>query len=95
MARRPRKRVAKRPVRRRPTQSARHQSRMVPPPPQRLHNLPPQLTSFIGREREIVEVKRLLGTARLLTLTGSGGCGKTRLAFQVAVDSVEHYADGV
>ena len=59
------------------------------------HNLPIQLTSFIGREREIAEVKRLLGAARLVTLTGSGGAGKTRLALQVAADIVEDYPDGV
>ena len=58
-------------------------------------NLPMQLTSFIGREKEMAEVKRLLGTTRLLTLTGSGGCGKTRLALQVAVDLVEEFPDGV
>ena len=61
----------------------------------RLNNLPIQLTSFIGREREINEVKRMLGTARLVTLIGSGGAGKTRLAFQVASDMVESYPDGV
>jgi len=44
------------------------------------HNLPIQLTSFIGRERAMVEVKRLLAKSRLLTLTSAGGCGKTRLA---------------
>jgi class 3 adenylate cyclase len=60
-----------------------------------LHNLPIQLTSFIGRTREIAEVKRLLGTARLVTLTGSGGAGKTRLALQVAADMVDGYRDGV
>jgi predicted ATPase/class 3 adenylate cyclase len=59
------------------------------------HNLPVQLTSFIGREGEIAEVKRLLATARLLSLTGSGGCGKTRLALQVAADLVEEHEDGV
>ena len=59
------------------------------------HKLPIQLTSFIGREREIAEVKRLLGVARLVTLTGSGGAGKTRLALQVAADVVEGYSDGV
>jgi predicted ATPase/Tfp pilus assembly protein PilF/predicted Ser/Thr protein kinase len=49
------------------------------------NNLPIQLTSFIGREREISEVKRLLATSRLLTLTGPGGTGKTRLALQATV----------
>jgi non-specific serine/threonine protein kinase len=53
------------------------------------------LTSFIGRAREIAEVKRLLGAARLVTLTGSGGAGKTRLALQVAADVVKDYPDGV
>jgi non-specific serine/threonine protein kinase len=59
------------------------------------NNLPPQLTTFIGREREITEVKRLLRSARLLTLTGSGGCGKTRLALQVAGDLIKDFSDGV
>src|SRR5437016_886728 len=59
------------------------------------HNLPRQLTSFIGREREMAEIRRLLSTTSLLTLTGSGGCGKTRLALQVAADLVEAYAEGV
>jgi non-specific serine/threonine protein kinase len=58
-------------------------------------NLPRQLTSFIGREREIAEIKRLLKTTYLLTLTGSGGCGKTRLALKVAADLIDEYADGV
>lgn len=58
-------------------------------------NLPAQLTSFIGREREIVEVKRLLTATRLLTLTGAGGSGKTRLALEAAKDLVGTYADGV
>ena len=59
------------------------------------NNLPLQLTSFIGREREIDEVKHLLTTTRLLTLTGAGGCGKTRLALQVAADAPGVYPDGV
>jgi len=59
------------------------------PSPRRLHNLPAQRTSFIGREREIAEIKQLLRTTRLLMLTGSGGCGKTRLALQVAADLLE------
>ena len=45
------------------------------------NNLPVQLSSFIGREQEIPEVKRLVTATRLLTLTGAGGSGKTRLAF--------------
>jgi predicted ATPase len=57
-------------------------------------NLPLQLTSFIGREREIAEIKRLLSTTRLLTLTGSGGAGKTRLALQVAEGLVDRYTNG-
>jgi predicted ATPase/class 3 adenylate cyclase len=58
-------------------------------------NLHAQLTSFIGREREMAEVRKLLGTTRLLTITGSGGCGKTRLAYQVAADVLGEYQDGV
>lgn len=59
------------------------------------HNLPRQLTSFIGRDREMAEVKRLLSTAYLVTLTGTGGAGKTRLALQVSADLVDKYPDGV
>lgn len=61
----------------------------------RPHNLPTQLTSFIGREREIPQVKGFLSTTRLLTLTGAGGAGKSRLAFQVAAEALEEFADGV
>src|SRR5579859_2108108 len=53
------------------------------------------VTSFIGRHAEGVHVKRILGTARLLTLTGAGGVGKTRLALEVARDVSASYADGV
>jgi predicted ATPase/class 3 adenylate cyclase/Tfp pilus assembly protein PilF len=59
------------------------------------NNLPLQLSSFIGREQEMAEVKRLLGATRLLTLTGTGGAGKTRLALQVTADLLEEYAEGV
>src|SRR5439155_23623894 len=59
------------------------------------NNLPLQLTSFVGREREIGEVRERLATTRLLTLTGTGGCGKTRLALQVAADIVDAHSDGV
>jgi predicted ATPase/DNA-binding SARP family transcriptional activator/DNA-binding CsgD family transcriptional regulator len=59
------------------------------------HNLPTPRTSFVGREREMVELKRLLAMIRLLTLTGAGGSGKTRLALEVARDLAGLYPDGV
>ena len=59
------------------------------------NNLPRQLTSFIGREHEMASVKALLETTSLLTLTGSGGTGKTRLSLHAAADVVERYSDGV
>ena len=59
------------------------------------NNLPLQLTSFIGRDEDIVAVAELVRTARLVTLTGPGGTGKTRLALQVAADIADRYADGV
>ncbi|MCW3055796.1 MAG: Adenylate/guanylate cyclase [Chthonomonadales bacterium] len=59
------------------------------------NNLPQQVTSFIGREKEIAEVKALLGKTRLLTLIGSGGGGKTRLGLQVAAELLEGVGDGV
>ena len=58
------------------------------------HNLPQPLTSFIGREAEIAQVRQWLSTTRLLTLSGAGGCGKTRLALQVAGTMLEHHPDG-
>ncbi len=58
------------------------------------HNLPRQLTSFIGRESEVEKVKGLVSKGRLLTLTGSGGCGKTRLSLQVAAEVLDTYPDG-
>ncbi len=57
-------------------------------------NLPQQFTSFIGRERERAEALQLLSGPRLLTLTGPGGIGKTRLALQVAADVMDAYPDG-
>lgn len=59
------------------------------------NNLPIQLTSFIGREREINDVKRLLTTTRLLTLQGAGGAGKSRLALQIVADLIEDFPNGV
>jgi predicted ATPase/class 3 adenylate cyclase len=58
-------------------------------------NLPLQLTSFVGRERELAEVKGLLAGARLLTLTGAGGSGKTRLALEVAAGLQDRFPQGV
>ncbi|MEP7083486.1 MAG: tetratricopeptide repeat protein, partial [Betaproteobacteria bacterium] len=59
------------------------------------NNLPQQLTSFIGRGRELAEVTNLLGTARLVTLLGAGGVGKTRLALKVAAELLDDFSDGV
>jgi len=59
------------------------------------HNLPAQLTSFIGRQREIVEIRGLLASTRLLTLTGPPGTGKTRLALKVALQIINEFKDGV
>jgi predicted ATPase/class 3 adenylate cyclase len=58
-------------------------------------NLPPQRTSFVGREREVAEVTSLLSETRLLTLTGPGGTGKTRLALKVAGGHLDRFPDGV
>ena len=65
--------------------------RHVSPP----SNLPLQLSSFVGRERELAEVRRLLQDTRLLTLTGPGGCGKTRLAVVAANELLGRFEDGV
>ena len=59
------------------------------------NNLPTQMTSFVGRTHEVAEARRLLATTRLLTLTGPGGTGKTRLSLQVAAESIADYPDGV
>jgi non-specific serine/threonine protein kinase len=60
-------------------------------------NLPTPLTSFVGREKEMRELAEILGTTRLVTLTGAGGCGKTRLAIQTATEiaATEKFKDGV
>jgi non-specific serine/threonine protein kinase len=59
------------------------------------HNLPTQLTTFVGRVDDLGELSRLLDSHRLLTLTGSGGIGKTRLALEVGRAVLERFADGV
>jgi len=61
----------------------------------RRSNLPEALTSFVGRERELVELKRLLAAKRLVTIQGAGGIGKTRLALQAALEVIDAYRDGV
>ena len=66
----------------------------VQPAPRR-HNLPSAITSFVGRERELAEIRGLLDAGRLVTLTGPGGVGKTRLAIEVAAGLVERYPDGI
>jgi predicted ATPase/DNA-binding SARP family transcriptional activator/DNA-binding CsgD family transcriptional regulator len=65
------------------------------PPEAAKHNLPAIRSSFVGRETELRNVKRDLTMTRLLTLTGAGGCGKTRLALEVARELVGAYPDGV
>jgi predicted ATPase/class 3 adenylate cyclase len=69
------------------------------PPPKTLdatpNNLPLQLTSFLGRQREVSDVLALLAANRLVTLTGPGGTGKTRLALQAAADASDQFAGGV
>ncbi len=60
-----------------------------------LNNLPLQLTSFVGREDELEDVRKRLADTRLLTLTGVGGSGKTRLSLQVAAETAEHFTHGV
>lgn len=63
--------------------------------PARTDNLPIPASSFVGRDREVVEVERLLAATRVLTLTGVGGAGKTRLAIEVARRQVQAFEDGV
>lgn len=67
----------------------------APLPRLRRSNLPRPLTSFIGREKEIQQVERLVSAARLVTLTGAGGVGKTRLAIQVAGALATRFRDGI
>lgn len=59
------------------------------------YNLPVQVSSFVGREREMAQVKRMLTGSRLVTLVGAGGCGKTRLAIEVGAQLIAEYPEGV
>jgi predicted ATPase len=59
------------------------------------NNLPAQLARFIGRDRELAQVRALVGSSRLVTLTGAGGCGKTRLGLQLAAELLDGSGDGV
>ena len=59
------------------------------------NNLPSRLTSFIGRDKEIAEINSLLDTARLVTLTGSGGTGKTRLSIEIGTLELSSFQNGV
>ncbi len=63
--------------------------------PALLNNLPAQLSTFIGRDRELSEVRALGESSRMVTLTGAGGCGKTRLSLQVAAEMLDGAGDGV
>ena len=72
-----------------PTPTPAQRERVVP------GNLPRQRTSFVGRVRELAECARLMGETRLLTLTGVGGCGKTRLGLRLAESLLEAHPDGV
>jgi non-specific serine/threonine protein kinase len=59
------------------------------------HNLPAERTSFVGRERALAQLRRLVGGDRLLTISGPGGCGKTRTALRLAAALADRYPDGV
>jgi predicted ATPase/DNA-binding SARP family transcriptional activator len=72
----------------------RHEVAVVQPPEEH-HNLPAPISSFIGRETELADIERLLGTGRLLTLSGVGGVGKTRLALEAARRALADSPDGV
>ena len=71
------------------------QTSLAPSDAARLTNLPIPLTSFIGRRTELAQVKAILPTTRLLTLTGAGGSGKTRLSIQVAMELLNQFRHGV
>src|SRR6185312_16046631 len=73
------------------SESSRPRDRMDPNAP---HNLPAQVSSFVGRERQLSELRQLLSRARVITLTGAGGVGKTRLALQLAAGVLDRSGDG-
>ena len=79
---------------RRLEQAVLRQEVLAAPPPAR-HNLPAPLTSFLGREQDLAKLDRLLGLARLVTLTGTGGTGKTRLAVEAGARVAGWFPDGV
>src|SRR5215467_14513998 len=60
----------------------------------RRHNLPVPASSLVGRQTELAEIRELLSSTRLLTLSGAGGCGKTRLGLQAAVECLQLYSGG-
>src|SRR5688572_23656957 len=68
---------------------------MSPTASDKVGNLPQELTSFVGRRREVAEAKRVLSASRLVTLTGGGGVGKTRLALRVAAQVRRAFDAGV
>jgi predicted ATPase/DNA-binding CsgD family transcriptional regulator len=74
---------------------ARRESSTPPSVGARPGDLPPELTSFVGRRNEVIEAKKMISASRLVTLTGPGGVGKTRLALRVAADVRRAFADGV
>ena len=67
----------------------------IPSQAAQLTNLPIPISSFVGRNREMAKIKAVLSKARLVTLTGAGGSGKTRLAIHVATDLIDSFKDGV
>jgi MoxR-like ATPase len=68
---------------------------IVARPKRRIRNVPAEVTSFVGRRRELAEIRRALVAARLVSLVGPGGVGKTRLAVRTAADHQRGFPDGV